>query len=399
MISDKMKKLVENNSVIREMFEEGRILKEKYGEENVFDFSLGNPSVDVPKEVNDAIYSILKEEEQNLVHGYMSNEGYKDVRESISNSLNKRFGTSFSYNNFIMTSGAASALNITLKSILNKDEEVIVFAPYFSEYKCYIENYDVKVVEISPNFENDFIPNIEELEKKINKATRAVIINTPNNPTGIVYSKDVICDISKVLSKKEKELGREIFLISDEPYRELVYDGKEVPFISKYYKNTIICYSYSKTLSIPGERIGYVLVPDEVDDSKNLIQAITIANRVSGIVNAPSLIQKVISKCVDIKCDVSSYDKNRRYLYDNLVRLGFECVKPEGAFYIFVKAPLGDDKEFCIRAKKYNLLFVPATSFGCKGYVRIAYCTKFETIKNSINSFSKLAKEYNLQEK
>lgn len=396
MISDRMKELVENNSVIREMFEEGKRLKKIYGDENVFDFSLGNPSVPVPKEVNDAIVRILQKEAQNIVHGYTSNNGFEDVREKLAVSLNRKFGTNFNENNFVMTVGAASGLNIVLKSILNKDEEVIVFAPFFSEYKCYIENYDGKIVVVSPNEKNNFVPDLKEFEEKITDKTRAIIINNPNNPTGVVYDEEFIKKLSEILYKKEKEYNKEIFLISDEPYRELVYDNIKVPFITKYYKNTIVVYSYSKSLSIPGERIGYVLVPDEVDDAEELITAITIANRVIGCVNAPSLMQKVIAECLDINCDISEYDKNRKLLYSKLKEYGFECVKPEGAFYIFVKAPNGDDKEFAERAKKYNILFVPATSFGCKGFVRIAYCVSTKMIEKSLDSFKKLAEEYNL---
>ena len=396
MISDKMKELVKNNSVIREMFEEGKKLKKIYGEENVFDFSLGNPSTPVPSKVKDSIIELLENEKQNIIHGYTSNNGFEDVRDALAKSLNKKYNTNFKSDNFIMTVGAASGLNIVLKSILNKDEEVIVFAPYFSEYKCYIENYDGKIVVISPNEGNNFVPDLKELESKINNKTRGVIINNPNNPTGVVYDESFIKKLSEVLMKKEKELERDIYLISDEPYREIVFDGKEVPFITKYYKDTIVVYSYSKSLAIPGERIGYVIVQDEVKDSKDLITAITIANRVIGCVNAPSLMQKVVSKCTDITCDMNIYDKNRKLLYSKLKEYGFKCIKPEGAFYLFVKSPSEDDKEFASRAKKYNILVVPAYSFGCKGYVRIAYCTSFNTIEKSLKSFEKLAEEYGI---
>ena len=396
MISDKMKELVKNNSVIREMFEEGKKLKKIYGEENVFDFSLGNPSTPVPSKVKDSIIELLENEKQNIIHGYTSNNGFEDVRDALAKSLNKKYNTNFKSDNFIMTVGAASGLNIVLKSILNKDEEVIVFAPYFSEYKCYIENHDAKIIIISPNENNNFIPDLKELESKINNKTRAIIINNPNNPTGVVYDESFIKKLSEVLMKKEKELERDIYLISDEPYRELVFDGKEVPFITKYYKDTIVVYSYSKSLAIPGERIGYVIVQDEVKDSKDLITAITIANRVIGCVNAPSLMQKVVSKCTDITCDMNIYDKNRKLLYSKLKEYGFKCIKPEGAFYLFVKSPSEDDKEFASRAKKYNILVVPASSFGCKGYVRIAYCTSFSTIERSLESFKKLAEEYGI---
>lgn len=392
MISDKMKKLVENNSVIREMFEEGKRLSKIYGEENVFDFSLGNPSVQTPESVNRAIKEILEKEDSLKVHGYMSNGGFEDVRTTVAGSLNKRFQTNFSEKNIIMTVGAASALNIVFKSILNPDDEVIVFAPYFMEYNNYVSGYDGKVVVISPNTK-DFQPNLEEFENKITSKTKAVLVNTPNNPTGVIYKEDVIKKMTEIMNKKQKEFGHEIFLISDEPYRELVYDNIEVPYLTKYYNNTFIVYSYSKTLSLPGERIGYVVVPDEMDDSENIITALTIANRIIGCVNAPSLIQRTVMKCIDEKVDISIYKKNRDLLYSKLTELGFECIKPEGAFYLFVKTPV-DDKEFCNKAKEFNLLFVPGSSFGCGGYVRIAYCVKTEMIEKSFEAFEKLAKCY-----
>lgn len=392
MISDKMKKLVENNSVIREMFEEGKRLSKIYGEENVFDFSLGNPSVQTPESVNRAIKEILEKEDSLKVHGYMSNSGFEDVRITVAKSLNKRFQTNFSEKNIIMTVGAASALNIVFKSILNPDDEVIVFAPYFMEYNNYVSGYDGKVVVISPNTK-DFQPNLEEFENKITSKTKAVLVNTPNNPTGVIYKEDVIKKMTEIMNKKQKEFGHEIFLISDEPYRELVYDNIEVPYLTKYYNNTFIVYSYSKTLSLPGERIGYVVVPDEMDDSENIITALTIANRIIGCVNAPSLIQRTVMKCIDEKVDINIYKKNRDLLYSKLTELGFECIKPEGAFYLFVKTPV-DDKEFCNKAKEFNLLFVPGSSFGCSGYVRIAYCVKTEMIEKSFEAFEKLAKCY-----
>lgn len=392
MISDKMKKLVENNSVIREMFEEGKRLRAIYGDKNVFDFSLGNPSVETPEKVNEAIKEILEKEDSLKVHGYMSNSGFEDVRTTIADSINKRFETNFSENNIIMTVGAASALNIIFKSILNPDDEVIVFAPYFMEYNNYVSGYDGKVVVVSPNTEN-FEPNLEEFENKITEKTKAVLVNTPNNPTGVIYKEDVIKKMTEIMNRKEKEFGHEIFLISDEPYRELVYDDIEVPYLTKYYNNTFIVYSYSKTLSLSGERIGYVVVPNEMEDAENIITAITISNRIIGCVNAPSLIQRTVMKCINEKVDISIYKKNRDLLYSKLTELGFECIKPEGAFYLFVKTPV-DDKQFCNKAKEFNLLFVPGSSFGCSGYVRIAYCVKTDMIERSFEAFRKLAEYY-----
>lgn len=393
MIAEKMKDCVENNSVIRQMFEEGKKLEKLYGKENVFDFSLGNPSIPAPKMVNEAIKEIIDTEDSLVVHGYMNNAGFEDVREAIAMSINKRFSTNFSKNNIIMTVGAASGLNIIFKSILNPADEVIVFAPYFMEYNNYVKGYDGKVVVISPNTQN-FEPNLDEFKKKITEKTKAVLINTPNNPTGVIYSEETIKKISEILEDKQKEYNHEIFLISDEPYRELAYEGETVPYITKYYNNTFIVYSYSKSLSLPGERIGYVVVPNEMEDSNNIITAITIANRIIGCVNAPSLMQKVIMKCVDEKTDLEIYDTNRKLLYNALTSYGFECVKPQGAFYIFLKTPILDDKEFCVQAKKFNLLLVPGSSFACPGYVRIAYCVSETMLKKSLEAFKKLAEVY-----
>lgn len=395
MISEKMKPLVQNNSAIRMMFEEGNRLRTKYGADKVFDFSLGNPSVPAPDCVREAIIELVNEMEPTVLHGYMSNAGFEDVRQTIAESLNRRFGTAFAAKNLIMTVGAASGLNVILKTILNPGEEVIVFAPYFLEYGSYIRNYDGKLVEISPDT-TTFQPNLEELEEKITANTRAVIVNTPHNPTGVVYSEETIKKLAAILEKKQQEFGSVILLISDEPYRELAYDGVDVPYLTKYYKNTVVGYSYSKSLSLPGERIGYLVIPDELEDSETVIAAATIANRVLGSVNAPSLMQKVIQKCVDAEVDVAAYDKNRTALYNGLTECGFDCIKPQGAFYLFVKSPVANEKEFCEAGKKYNILMVPGSSFACPGYVRLAYCVSYETIVNSLPEFKKLAEEFGL---
>jgi aspartate aminotransferase len=393
MISEKMKPLVQNNSAIRMMFEEGNKLRAKYGADKVFDFSLGNPSVPAPDCVREAIIELVNEEDPITLHGYMSNAGYEDVRQTIAESLNRRFGTNFAGKNLIMTVGAASGLNVILKTILNPGEEVIVFAPYFLEYGSYVRNYDGKLVEISPDT-TTFQPNLKEFEEKITANTRAVIVNTPHNPTGVVYSEETILKLAEILRRKQQEFGSVIYLISDEPYRELAYDGVEVPYLTKYYENTVVGYSYSKSLSLPGERIGYLVIPDEVEDSATVLAAAAIANRVLGSVNAPSLMQKVIQKCVDAECDVAAYDKNRMALYNGLIACGFECIKPQGAFYLFVKSPIPDEKAFCEAGKKYNILMVPGSSFACPGYVRLAYCVSYETIINSLPEFKKLAAEY-----
>ena len=393
MISDKMKGYVENSSAIRAMFEEGKRLAGIYGEENVYDFSLGNPNVAAPKEVNDAIVELVRGTDPVVLHGYMNNSGFESVRVAIADSLNRRFGTSFGERNIVMTVGAAGGLNVILKTLLNPGDEVIVFAPYFGEYRSYTSNYDGVLVEVSPDTAT-FQPNLTEFERKITPRTKAVIVNTPNNPTGVVYSEEVIRAMADIMEQKQRELGTDIYLISDEPYRELVYDGVQVPYLTKYYANTIVGYSYSKSLSLPGERIGYLVIPDEVADADMVIDAANVANRVLGFVNAPSLQQLAVAKCLDAETDVSYYNRNRELLYQVLTELGFTCIKPQGAFYLFVKSPVEDEKQFCAKAKEYRLLLVPGSSFACPGYVRIAYCVSYETIERSIPSFEKLAYDY-----
>ena len=394
MISKKMENMVANSSAIRAMFEEGNRLTQKYGAENVFDFSLGNPNVPAPESVKKAIIDLLDDEDPIVLHGYTnSNAGYEDVRSAVAQSLNERFGTAFEGRNITMTVGAAGGLNVILKALLNPGDEVIVFAPYFGEYRSYTDNYDGVLVEISPDTET-FQPKLDEFEAKITPKTKAVIVNTPNNPTGVVYSEETIRKLAAVMEAKQKEYGTDIYLISDEPYRELAYDGVEVPYLTKYYDNTVVGYSYSKSLSLPGERIGYLVIPDEASDSENLIAAANVATRILGFVNAPTLQQKVVKACLNGKTDISFYNRNRETLYNGLKELGFECIKPEGAFYLFVKSPAEDEKQFCAAAKKYNILIVPGSSFGCPGYVRIAYCVSYETIVNSLPKFAELAKEY-----
>lgn len=393
MISEKMKAYVAGSSAIRAMFEEGKKMAEKYGAENVYDYSLGNPSIPAPERVKEAIIEVLNEENSLVVHGYMNNSGYEDVRETIAESINKKQGTNFSLKNIIMTVGAAGGLNVILKTFLNPGDEVIVFVPYFGEYRSYVANFDGKIVEVETD--DQFMIDAKKLEAAVTPKTKAVIVNNPNNPTGVVYSEEVIKAMAEVLVAKEKEYGTSIYLISDEPYRELAY-GVDVPYLTKYYKNTIVGYSYSKSLSLPGERIGYLVIPSEIDSFEDVLSAANTANRILGYVNAPSLMQKVIAKCVDEKCEVEKYRKNGEYLYDNLVKFGFSAVKPQGAFYLFLKSPVEDEKEFVSKAKEFNLLLVPGSSFGKSGYVRLAYCVSFDTVKNSMPAFEKLAKAYNL---
>ncbi len=392
MISRKMTEMTKNSSAIRAMFEEGKKMAAQYGEKNVYDFSLGNPNVPAPAQVKEAIEAIIREEDPLMVHGYMSNSGYEDVREAVAASLNSRFATNFTGENILMTVGAAGGLNVIFKTLLNPGEEVLVFAPYFGEYRAYVSNYDGVLKEVPADTET-FQPNLKAFETLLGPNTKAVIVNSPNNPTGVVYSEQTILALAEILNRKQEEFGSSIYLVSDEPYRELAYDGVEVPYLTKYYKNTIVGYSYSKSLSLPGERIGYLVIPDEADDSAAIINAANVANRILGYVNAPSLFQRVIARCLDAKADVAYYDRNRRTLYEGLKQCGFSCIRPQGAFYLFVKSPLEDEKAFCELAKKYHLLLVPGSSFACPGYVRLAYCISYETIVRSLPEFARLAKE------
>lgn len=296
-----------------------------------------------------------------------------------------------------MTVGAASGMNVILKTLLNPGDQVIVFAPYFLEYNAYIRNYDGQIVTVPPNT-RDFQPDLKEFEKRITEKTKAVIINTPNNPTGVVYSEETLKSIGDILERKQKEYHSTMVLISDEPYRELAYDGVQVPYVTKYYDNTVVCYSYSKSLSLPGERIGYLVIPDELEDSSRVFGAASIANRVLGCVNAPSLMQRVIRRCLDAAVNVEAYDKNRNLLYQGLTACGFSCIRPQGAFYLFVKSPQEDERQFCEACKKHNILVVPGSSFACPGYVRISYCVSYEQIERSLPAFKKVAQEYGLTE-
>ncbi|MDE6210583.1 MAG: pyridoxal phosphate-dependent aminotransferase [Clostridia bacterium] len=391
MISKKIKDVMQSGSAIRAMFEEGKRLADIYGKENVYDFSLGNPSVPAPKSVNEAIKQIAQDTDALSLHGYMLNSGFESVRGIIANNLNSRFGTAFTSKNIIMTVGAAGGLNVALKSIINDGDEVIVFAPYFGEYNNYVANVGGKVVVVPPN-PPTFQPDLSALKSLIGERTKAVIVNSPNNPTGVIYGEDTLRELGKILKEQSEKKGEAIYLISDEPYRELVYGQNAVPFLTKYYDNTIIGYSYSKSLSLPGERIGYLAIPDEAEDSENLIAACSVATRILGFVNAPSLQQLVIGRCVDEKTDVSAYDKNRKLLYTTLTQYGFECIEPQGAFYLFVKCPIEESK-FVEKAKEYNILVVGGKSFACEGYFRISYCVSYDMIERSLPFFKKLAEE------
>lgn len=392
MIAKSMEGYVKGSSAIRAMFEEGARLAKIYGKENVYDFSLGNPNVEPPDEIKQSLIDILESEEPTFVHGYMNNAGYEDVRNTIAQHLNKLHGTQFTEKNILMTVGAAGGLNVTLKTLIDPEDEVITFAPYFGEYRSYAANYGAELVVIPPNIPT-FQPDLNKLEESITPKTKAIIINSPNNPTGVIYSEDTIKRIAGILTSKEKEFGTDIYLIADEPYRELAYDGAEVPYITKYYKNTIVGYSYSKSLSLPGERIGYLVMPDELSDFENIVSAATTANRILGYVNAPSIMQRAVARCINSSVDVNVYNKNRETLYNGLIQMGYECIKPEGAFYLFIKSPIEDEAEFCEMAKEQRVLIVPGSSFACPGYVRMAYCVSYDTITGALPQMQKIMDE------
>ena len=397
MLSKKIQAALAGSSAIRAMFVEGKELAAKVGEENVFDFSLGNPATPAPEAVKQAIKDLVDQTDPLILHGYMSNSGYEDVRKAVADNLNSRFGTDFTWKNIVMTVGAAGGLNIVFKTILDPGDEVIVFAPYFGEYRSYAANFDAAVVEVAPDYET-FEPDLAAFEAAFTDKTKAVVINTPNNPTGVIYSDKTMRRIAQILLEKESEYKKEIYLVSDEPYRELIYDGAKENFLTKYYHNTIVGYSFSKSLSLPGERIGYIAVPNEVTDAENMLAGIEVANRTLGFVNAPSLIQKAAAACINEKTNLDFYDKNRKVLYEGLSRLGFTCIKPQGAFYLWLKSPVENEAEFVAAAKKYNLILVKGSAFGCSGYVRLADCISNEKIVRSLDAFAKLAKEYHLGE-
>lgn len=392
--SEKMYELGSKRSAIRELFEYGKKQAAMIGAENVFDFSLGNPTVPSPDIVNETLKEIMDNNDSITVHGYTSAQGDYETRDAIAKYLNNTYATSFNADNFYMTMGAAASLSLCFKALTTSgDDEFITIAPFFPEYNVFVQSAGAKLTVVSPDTD-DFQINFKELEEKINKHTKGVIINSPNNPSGAVYSKDTIIKLADLLKKKSEEYNTNIFIISDEPYREIVYDGIEVPYVTKYYDNTLVCYSYSKSLSLPGERIGFVIVPDEAYENKQLYAAICGAGRALGYVCAPSIFQKMLVKCVGQTGNINIYKKNRDILYDGLTKLGYECYRPDGAFYMFVKALEDDADAFCEKAKQENILIVSANGFGCPGYVRIAYCVDEDMIKRSFNAFERLKARY-----
>ena len=394
MVSQKMYELGSRRSEIRELFEYGLKRKAEIGAENVFDFSLGNPSVPAPDCVKEALADLVLNTDPVVLHGYTSAQGAPDVRKSCADYVNSNFGTSYTADNFYMTVGAAASLTISLSAISEDKGEVIVLAPFFPEYTVFINQAGMTPVIVKCR-EEDFQIDFDALKSAINENTKAVIVNSPNNPSGVVFSEDTIKKLASVLSEAEKTYGKDIYIIADEPYRELVYtDGVTVPFVPNYYNNTIVCYSFSKSLSLPGERIGYVLVPNTVNEWQKVYFAVCGAGRSLGFVCAPSLFQKIVPKCIGKTADISIYKKNRDILCDALSKYGYTVAQPDGAFYLFVKALEESSRDFCEKAKKYELLIVPGDSFGYPGYVRISYCVSTEMIEKSLPSFEKLAKEY-----
>ena len=393
MINQKMYELGTKKSTIRTIFEFGRKRAAEVGEENVYDFSLGNPNVPTPAFVKDAAIDILTNMEPSAIHGYTVAPGNPAAREALAKSVNKRFGTHFAGKNFFLTAGAAAAITICFRALSQPEDEFITFAPFFPEYQAFVESVGSKLVVV-PAQPKDWQIDFTAFEQRVTSHTKAVIMNSPNNPSGAVYSEETIQKVADILRAKEAEYHHPIFIISDEPYREIAFDGYTVPYVPKYYENTLVCYSYSKSFSLPGERIGYIIVPDEVADFGKVYGAIAGAARVLTHVNAPSLWQLVIGRCADMPSDISTYVRNGQLLYQGLIDAGFTCVKPQGAFYLFPKCLEEDDYAFCERAKKYDLLLVPGTDFGCPGYFRAAYCIKTETIEKSLPLFKKRAAEY-----
>ncbi|SHJ05293.1 pyridoxal phosphate-dependent aminotransferase [Parasporobacterium paucivorans] len=398
MISDKMSKSLQAAICIRDIFEEGKKLADIYGKENIFDFSIGNPNVEPPAIVNESMIEILKTEKPLALHGYPSNIGHPDVRAKVAEYLNETYKTDYTFENIAMTSGAAAALVLISNTFLDISDEVITFSPYFWEYKSYVESLYGKLVPALCD-QKTLQPDPDTFRAAFTERTRLVFINTPNNPTGAVYTEESIRMVCDILREKEQEYGHPIYLVSDEPYRQLAYGGIKVPYIPHFYKNTLVVYSYSKALSIPGERIGYIAVGSDVDGFAEIMAGITASMRYLGYVNAPSLQQKMLLKCVDASVDVSQYERNRNLLYEGLTAMGYECIRPDGAFYLFFRALEEDDAKFCAEAKKELILLAPGSAFHGPGFVRASYCVSYDVIQRSLPAFQRLMDSYRKKEK
>ncbi len=392
MINKQMFEYGSKSSVIRELFSYGLERKKIVGADKVYDFSIGNPSIPAPAMVKQVILELL-EEPAEVLHGYSPAAGDPKVREALADSVNRKFGTRYRADNFYMTAGAAASLAISIQALTVPGDEFIVFAPFFPEYAVWVETAGAKLL-VTPADTEHFQIHLEAFENLLTPRTKGVIINSPNNPSGVVYSEETIMKLSEILERKQKEYGTSIYLLADEPYREIVYDGLKVPFIPNYYKNTLVCYSYSKALSMPGERIGYVIVPDEGENAQEVMAAIAGAGRALGYVCAPVLFQRVAARCADVPSDISAYKRNRDLLYGGLTEFGYECVRPQGAFYLFVRSPEPDAKAFSERAKQHDVLVVPSDSFGCTGYVRVSYCVSEKMIRDALPVFADIMKEY-----
>jgi aspartate aminotransferase len=389
-IAKKIRASMSGSSMIRKMFEEGLLLKKKYGAENVFDFSLGNPNIEPPRKFKEELVKIAAEEIP-LKHGYTPNAGLWESRRAVAEKLCRETGLKISARHVIMSCGAGGALNVILKALLDPGDEVIVLKPFFVEYPFYVENYGgvVKFVPSRPDFSMD----VEAIGKAVGKKTKAIIINSPNNPTGRIYSKAEIAKLAGLLKKKGSELKRQIYLISDEPYKEIVYDGIKVPSVLGTYRQSIIAYSYSKTLSLPGERIGFIAVHPKIDEADDLINALILCTRILGFVHAPALMQRVVARLQNAKVNVKVYQRKRDLLCRGLHKAGYEFAKPQGAFYLFVKSPIADDVQFVKMLLRKNILVVPGSGFGWPGYFRIAYCVDDATISNSLRGFAQVRYE------